>query len=79
MAMRIGKRTILLEKKPSILGYAAIVGKKEHDGPIGHEFDQYDEDSRFGEKSFEKAESRLQSNTAKLAIKNAFLKMLDQT
>lgn len=73
MAVRIGERTILLKNKPSILGYASIVGKKEHEGPIGNEFDDYDEDSRFGEKTFEKAESRLQTNTAKLAIKKSGL------
>ena len=71
MAKRIGKRTILLEKKPSIIGYAAVVGKKEHEGPIGDEFDSYDEDCRFGEKSFEKAESRLQNQTVRTALKKS--------
>ncbi|MBE6733409.1 MAG: stage V sporulation protein AD [Ruminococcaceae bacterium] len=77
MAVRIGKRTILLKNKPSIIGYASIVGKKEHEGPIGDEFDDYDEDCRFGEKTFEKAESRLQTNTARLAIKKSGLKETD--
>ena len=77
MAVRIGKRTILFKNKPSILGYASIVGKKEHEGPIGNEFDDYDEDCRFGEKTFEKAESRLQTNTAKLAIEKSGLKEKD--
>lgn len=77
MAVRIGKRTILLENKPSILGYASIVGKKEHEGPIGNEFDDYSDDCRFGEKTFEKAESRLQTDTAKLAIKKSGLENSD--
>ena len=77
MAVRIGKRTILLKNKPSILGYASIVGKKEHEGPIGDEFDDYDEDCRFGEKTFEKAESRLQTNTVKLALKKSGFKETD--
>ena len=60
MAIKIGKRTIGLENRPSILSYGSIVGKKEHEGPKGYEFDAYDNDCRFGEDSFEKAESRLQ-------------------
>ena len=38
---------------------------------LSSEFDDYDEDCRFGEKTFEKAESRLQTNTARLAIKKS--------
>ena len=52
MANKIGKRTIQLENKPRIISYGSIVGKKEHEGPIGHEFDKYIIDSFFGEKSF---------------------------
>ena len=64
MAVRIGKYTIALENKPSIISYGSIVGKKEHEGPLSHEFDRFITDSYFGEKSFEKAEikpSRLKS------------------
>ena len=53
---RRGKYTICFEQPPIIKSYASIVGKKEHEGPIGHEFDKYIIDSFFGEKSFEKAE-----------------------
>lgn len=67
MAKRIGNRTILLDNKPQIIGYGSVVGKKEHEGPIGNEFDSFDNDCRFGEDSFEKAESRLQ----KIAVENA--------
>jgi len=77
MAERKGKRTIILEKKPTIISYASIVGKKEHEGPIGGEFDSFDEDCRFGEKSFEKAESRLQNQTVRTALKKANLEEKD--
>lgn len=70
MAFRIGNRTIKLENPPSIISYASVVGKKEHDGPIGEEFDAFDNDSRFGEESYEKAESRLQ----KIAVETALRK-----
>ena len=70
MSKRIGKRTIILENKPYIIGYGSVVGKKEFEGPLGHEFDAHDDDSRFGEDSYEKAESALQ----KIAIETAMRK-----
>ncbi len=70
MAKRIGNRTTILENKPSIVGYGSVVGKFESEGPLGNEFDAYDQDARFGEESYEKAESRLQ----KIAIETALRK-----
>lgn len=77
MARKIGKRTILLENKPQIISYASAVGKKEHEGPLSNEFDFYTEDSLFGEKSFEKAESRLQKTAIRLALDKAALNEAD--
>ena len=71
MPKRIGKRTILTENKPSFIGYGTVVGKKEHEGPIGAEFDAFDEDSRFGEETYEKAESRMQKIAVQHALKRA--------
>lgn len=71
MAKRIGKRTIILENKPYIIGYGSVVGKKEFEGPLGHEFDAHDEDSRFGEESYEKAESALQKIALETAMRKA--------
>ncbi len=71
MAKRIGKRTVLLEKAPTVLGYGSAVGKKEHEGPLGDEFDYYDNEAHFGEDSFEKAESRLQKIALEKALERA--------
>ncbi len=70
---KIGKRTVHLESKPRILGYGSIVGKKEHEGPLSKEFDRYITDSFFGEKTFEKAESKLQKTAVETALKKACL------
>ena len=70
MASRIGKSTVCFENRPSVIGYGSVVGKKEFEGPLSNEFDAYDLDSRFGEKSFEKAESRMQ----KIAVETALRK-----
>ena len=71
MAKRLGERTILTENRPSFSGYGTVVGKKEHEGPIGAEFDAFDEDSRFGEETYEKAESRMQKIAVQHALKRA--------
>lgn len=52
-----------------ILGYASVVGKKEHDGPIGDVFDLHDEDDTFGQKTWEKAEAEMQHLAANTALK----------
>ena len=70
MPYRVGKYTVKTENRPSVIGYGSVVGKKESDGPLGKEFDNTYPDSRFGEKTFEKAESRLQ----KIACETAFYK-----
>ena len=68
---RIGKRTIVFENNPCITGYGSVVGKKEHEGPLSNEFDAYTTDSFFGEKSFEKAESKLQKTALSYALNRA--------
>ncbi len=73
MAKRIGKRTIELENRPSFIGYAAVVGKKEFEGPLGNEFDAHSEDSYFGEKTYEKAESAMQKIAVQTALKKCKL------
>ena len=54
---RAGNGTVIFEKKPSIMSYAAVVGKKEGDGPLGKYFDEIETDAYFGKPSWEKAES----------------------
>ena len=73
MALREGKKTILIEKDIRILSAASIVSKKEGEGPLRDYFDVINNDMYFGEESWEKAESILQKNTAELAIKKASL------
>lgn len=70
MAKRIGNRTIKFDNNPSFISGGSVVGNKEFEGPLGSEFDKHCNDSRFGEKSYEKAESRLQ----KIAVETALRK-----
>lgn len=73
MAHRIGKNTIILDKRPSFVGFGSVVGKKEYEGPLGKEFDNHYSDSRFGEKTYELAESRLQKIAFETALKKSNL------
>jgi stage V sporulation protein AD len=71
LASRIGRYTIKLQTSPVVTGYASIVGKKEGEGPLCKEFDVINEDTTFGEKTWEKAESRMQSDALNLALRKA--------
>lgn len=70
MALRQGK-TIILESKPHIIGNAAVVGKKEGEGPLGKEFDEICQDTTMGEDSWEKAESLYLKTAVAKAIEKA--------
>lgn len=69
MAKRIGKYTVEMTGGPVIKAFASSVGKKEAEGPLGKEFDQVFEDTTLKEPSWEKAESRLQTETVKILLK----------
>lgn len=73
MPERKGQYTVTLSGRPSILGYAAVVGKKEGEGPLASYFDQIFEDTTMGEKSWEKAESALQRESFTRAVNKAGL------
>ena len=72
-----GFNTVILENKPSIIGYAAAVGKKESEGPLGKYFDKTYADEFCGEKTFEKAETHMQKTAIETAIKKAGLSKTD--
>ena len=72
-----GFNTVILENKPSIIGYAAAVGKKESEGPLGKYFDKTYTDEFCGEKTFEKAETHMQKTAIETAIKKAGLSKTD--
>lgn len=77
MPTRIGNYTLQLDRKPVILGYASVVGKKEGEGPLGKLFDLCHNDTTLGETTWEKAESRLQNEAVNLALEKAGLKNTD--
>lgn len=71
MAKRMGRYTLKMEHMPSIEGFAAVCGKKEGEGPLGQYFDHTFDDTTLGEASWEKAESRLQTEAVNRAMDKA--------
>lgn len=57
MAKRLGTQTAMLTAPVSVAAGAAVVGRKEGEGPLGSRFDEIGADALFGQKSWEKAES----------------------
>ena len=72
-----GKQSIAFAHPPCIESSASVAGKKEGDGPLGHLIDLVDEDPLFGEDSWEKAESTMQKEAARIALKKAGLEPAD--
>ena len=65
---KLGKQTIKFDTPPTILDCASIVGPKEAEGPLAKYFDQCLDDEFWGEKTWEKAESKIIKETINTAI-----------
>lgn len=68
---RIGKQTVKLQNPPSVMSTASIVGPKEGEGPLRHYFDIITDDELWGEKSWEKAESKFIRETLDMLLSKA--------
>ena len=77
MAIKRGKQTYLFQHPAAVQSFAAIGSKREGEGPLGEYFDTINPDSTFGQKSWERAESRLHHDTVELAVKKAGLSYAD--
>ncbi|KPI56894.1 stage V sporulation protein AD [Clostridioides difficile] len=74
---RIGKRTVKLENKPTIISTGTIVGPKEGEGPLKDYFDMIMTDDLYGEKTWELAESKMVETASHKAIQKAGKKLTD--
>ncbi len=68
-----GQSTLKFTNCPSILSSAAVVGKKEGEGPYGKMFDRVEQDAYFGQKTWEAAETALFKEAVSTAIEKAHL------
>ena len=72
MILRKGN-TLLLEQGAALVSSAAVVGRKEGEGPLADSFDRIVRDPYAGQKSWEKAETELQKQAVTLALQKANL------
>jgi stage V sporulation protein AD len=56
---RLGKQTVTLTDPPKLAAAASVAGPKEGEGPLRAAFDVILEDDLWGEKTWEKAESKM--------------------
>ena len=73
----LGRQSFSFSDPPAILSYASVAGKKESEGPLSKTFDLTSNDTRFGEKSWEKAETHMQKIVLELALQKAGLNYED--
>ncbi len=74
---RIGKQTLIFNSRPQILSSYAIVGDIEGQGPLAQYFDAIIKDDTLGEKSWEKAESKMLELSVDGALQKADIKKED--
>ena len=65
---RIGNQTVVLNNLPRITETASVVGQKENEGKFKGCYDYVIGDGRFGEKSWEKAESKMQKKAVEILL-----------
>ena len=71
---KLGNHTFRPEIPVYIGNWASVAGKKEAEGPLGHGFDIKSMDTRFGEKTWEQAEKRMQQLALDRLLEKAQLK-----
>ena len=59
----------IIDVNAVMIGHGTVVGRSEHSGPLGQKFDLHDPDDRFGQKTWEKAESEMQRIALSVALK----------
>lgn len=74
---KAGKQSYKLSNGAVICGFACIGGKKEGEGPLGAKFDYITDDGYFGEKTWEKAESKMQKEAIIKAVAKAEKSLAD--
>lgn len=69
-----GKQSFVLPQPVVITTWASVAGKKEKEGPLGHCFDITDDDTFFGQKTWEQGEKRMQQLALQTLMKKAALR-----
>ena len=68
---------MLFPDPPAVAGFGSVAGKKEAEGPLAGGFDLTGSDTRFGEDSWEKAETKMQRLALQTALSHAAMEEKD--
>lgn len=71
MEQKQGKQSLLFSDPPAVCAYASVVGKTEGQGKLREYFDLVREDTKFGQKSWEKAETQMQKLALQTLLEKA--------
>ncbi|MBQ9922866.1 MAG: stage V sporulation protein AD [Clostridia bacterium] len=66
-----------MKKRPFVLSTATVVGEHENEGPLKNYFDMYDPKNKFGQDTWEKAESEMNRHALRIALDKANIKESD--
>jgi stage V sporulation protein AD len=72
-----GEQSVIFETAPMVFSTASIVGEIEAKGPFGSRFDLVLSDDTWGEKSWEKAESKMFSHSVRMAADKSKIDIKD--
>ena len=70
---RLGRQTVTFGDPVGVVSWASVVGRMEGSGPLGGSFDLVNEDSFFGQATWEQAEARMQAEALELALQKGGL------
>jgi len=74
---RMGNQTVAFQSEVRIFSTACVAGKKEGQGPLGKYFDVVMEDAEWGEKTWEKTESKMQRSALIRAVEKGSVEVKD--
>ena len=74
---RLGRQTVQLGEGVSVVSFANIGGKLESQGPLADYFDELEQDSFFGAKTWEQGESAMQQRALQRALQKGGLSASD--
>jgi len=74
---RAGNQTFIFDNKPRIISSYSVVGPKEGAGRFDHYYDEVLEDDSYGEKSYEKAESKMLKTALERVVEKKGLTFAD--
>ena len=70
-----GKQSVVFKRSPVITTWASVAGKKEGQGPLRDQYDLVNEDTYFGEKTWEQGEKKLQQLAMQTLVAKAGLEL----